>query len=161
MQKHTDSLNAAVQHLPAAPTWGISSAVRKAGKQLVLLLQGAGAAAGDAAVPEGHLGSSDGVAAVAAADATGEAAAAGGAASAGIPLMVNGVLVGKAGGSGVAQANGAAGQKKRKDRNKKDREFRERLIKKFSAKTQVRQVFRFAFFPCILGPLWTLLSEAR
>lgn len=87
----------------------------------------------------------DGLAAVAAADGTGEAAAAaGGAGSAGIPLMVNGVLVGK---SGNAQADGAAGQKKkRKDRNKKDGEFRERLIKKFSAKTQVIRVL-----PCVTG----------
>jgi hypothetical protein len=136
VQQHTATLNAAVQHLPAAPHWAVSPAVKKGATQLMQLLQARSFECGDQdsnpGLKNGSLQEASGI--EAAGEGT-EATAAGTAGSdsssgrsAGLSLMVNGQLV----------QRGAVPQKEGRKKSKRDGDFRERLIKKFSAKTQVR-----------------------
>lgn len=142
VEQHTRNLNDAVQHLPAAPRWAVSAAVKKSAKQLVLLLQGTSAATTDSSTEQQGLGAPTGAAAAAAAagaGAAGEAAASGQPqAAGGLPLMVGGQLVGRFDlQGGVQQQPEGGGVQKRKKKDKANGELRERMIKKFSAKTQV------------------------
>jgi hypothetical protein len=167
IRRHTAALNAAVAHLPAAPAWRVSAAAQRGAPQLLAMLQGAGARGargGDAAAAAAAGGG--GAAAAAAAAAYGSvdaaAAAAGVRAAAGLPIAVGGVLVappdaaaqgGSSGGGGhdssSRSTNSPSSRKKKKSSvSRSDAEFRERMIKKFSAKTQVGGV---ATRRCMLG----------
>jgi hypothetical protein len=141
---HCDTLNAAVQHLPAAPRWAVSQPVRKAAKQLAQVLQNP-AAGGAAGVVFGASGQQLAAAAGSGSDgkAAGEGTAAGGSSNSGafvgggiLPplMMVNGQMV-AANSSAAATGSNSSGGKGRSRRD--DGQFRERMIKKFSAKTQV------------------------
>lgn len=142
-EQHASNLNAAVQHVPAAPKWVVSSAVKKGVKQLVQLLQQptAAAAAQGGTGPDALDSDSNAVSTsdAAAATAGNVHAAVGAAVQAGLPLLVNGQLVVSTGGQQGEQQGGASRKK-----HKSDEEFRARLIKKFSAKTQVGCVLWFA-----------------
>jgi hypothetical protein len=138
VQQHTATLNAAVQHLPAAPHWSVSPAVKKGASQLVQLLQTRSFDCWGKENPGLKDGSLQEGSGIEAAGEGAEAAAAGTAGSnssssrsTGLPLMVNGQLVQRAG--------AAVPQKEGRKKSKRDGDFRERLIKKFSAKTQVRE----------------------
>lgn len=140
VERHTASLNTAVQHLPAAPHWAVSAAVRKGAKQLLALLAGATAAAGSA---DSSTGAAEGAPAEGASGSNAAAAAGTGTAdgsssvAAGTPaLMVNGQLLVLPQLQGEQQQQQGPGGTRQK-RDKSNGEFRARLIKKFSAKTQV------------------------
>jgi hypothetical protein len=163
VQRHVANLNAAVQHLPYAPRWSVSTAVRRSARQLVQLLQDATAsgyqdsASSSCQASSQQPGSQDCTSSQAGGltDAVGQvnghashasAAAAGlgrqsAAAVVGPSVMVGGRLVTagvlqQGGGNGAGQMLGA-GQMPRR-RRRQDGEHRAKLIKKFSAKTQVR-----------------------
>lgn len=158
VQQHVATLSAAVQHLPYAPRWAVSAAVRRGAKQLQQLLQEAtasgyqdsscqasqlgprdasGCQAAGLTAPAGLLGLLAGniEPASQAAAATGQHQSAAAAAAVGPAVMVGGRLVA----AGVLQGGGlpgAVGQLPRR-RRRQEGEHRAKLIKKFSAKTQV------------------------
>jgi hypothetical protein len=150
--KHAAAMNAAVQHLPSAPVWQVSAAVKASAKLLVQLLQG-GAAAGSssssrASGPQASgLGHQDAPAAatglnVDGGDSSSNAAAAAAAAAGGLPIMVGGVLApAPADTAAAAAAAGEGAEQKQKQKKKRlsktDEAFRQRMIRKFSAKSQV------------------------
>jgi hypothetical protein len=155
VQQHVATLNAAVQHLPYAPHWAVSAAVRRSAKQLQQLLQEATASGyqdssscqasqpgpQDLSGQAAGLTASSALAGAVAANAQGEnhheqaLQSAAAAAGVGPAVMIGGRLVA----AGVLlQARGpGVGQMPRR-RRRHDGEHREKLIKKFSAKTQVR-----------------------
>eukprot|EP00879_Flechtneria_rotunda_P011906 GHRR01012435.1.p1 GENE.GHRR01012435.1~~GHRR01012435.1.p1 ORF type:complete len:931 (+),score=387.60 GHRR01012435.1:2246-5038(+) len=170
VQHHVKALNTAVQHLLYAPKWGVSSAVKKAAKQLVQQLQAATEGQCRANCSSLYLNASAGglpahVAPFAGsnrqAGATGSMAHAvdaanGGSIFAGHAGDINyyaGLLAGQGGisqgdsseclgmqGPAAAQQLGSGHdllKGGRRQRKGTDEQFRERMIKKFSAKTQV------------------------
>lgn len=143
---HCDTLDAAVQHLPAAPRWAVSQPVRKAAKQLVQLLQNpaSGAAAGvvfggsgqQLAAAAGGSGSDSEVAGDATAAGSSSGAVGGNVGTLPPLMMVNGQLVAANSSAAATGSNSSSSGGKGRSR-RDDGQFRERMIKKFSAKTQV------------------------
>jgi hypothetical protein len=169
VQHYVATLNAAVQHLPYAPRWSVSAAVRRSAKQLVQLLRDATAsgyqdspssscqptsqqpgseaggltdASGPAGLSSAAAGQVNGQAGHAGAAAgSGHQPAAAAAAAVGPSVMVGGRLVTagvlqQGGVNGAGQLMGPGQMPRRRRRH--DGEHRAKLIKKFSAKTQVR-----------------------
>jgi hypothetical protein len=111
----------------------VSTAVNKGAEQLLQLLQGTTAAA--AAADDDDDVDSTRTEQQAGSTAAAAAAAGGSVAGVGLPLMVNGQMVAR--GGGLGQKANLQLMRGKKKHDKANGEFRARLIKKFSAKTQV------------------------